>query len=344
MTIESFNLIEHFDYMRNYIPQPFYIPSETVNDIVKGVDDEYTIRTTNGKYTLNKLSLKKLVDSLGIKIKLLSAVCAETDVIDLAMPIINKLFKCFADCFVFYARHDDTFTIIDLNVNNDKGEDGTKYENGPSPWKFDIKNNPSVFTCFADFKNKYCIDESDSDVMVKADDLMPNDNTVSMNLFRPVPDGHLQPMLTFTSKFSNMNGFSDIHTTLYDPETNIYIPFPMNYSKLDRATFSSLWEKAIHIHKSFDLNDYIFREFNELAASNETPGFIKSFISTIQTESILNVNQPIKDILNEANTTAVADMKPSKARKLKKAVGYLIAYAIVMKHSGCEHCGHIDLH
>jgi hypothetical protein len=35
MSIDSYGFIEHFDYMRKYIPQPFIIRSEDVVDLIK---------------------------------------------------------------------------------------------------------------------------------------------------------------------------------------------------------------------------------------------------------------------------------------------------------------------
>lgn len=342
MTIESFGLIEHFDYMRNYIPQPFYIPSKTVKNIVKS-EDNYTINTTRGTYLIDNRSMKKMVDALGIKIKLLSAVCDETDVVDLAMPIINKLFKCFADCFVFYATSDDVYTVVDLNVNTEKGDEGTKYENGPSPWKFDIVKHPSVFTCFADFMGKYSIDSTDTDILVKADDIMSSNNTVTITLFKNVSDSFLKPMLIFSSKFSNMGGFSKINPMLYHEESDTYITFPMNYAKSEGAYFDDMWKWVSHIHETTDLNDYIFREINELAASKDTPSNVREFISELLCgEDTLNINQPIKDILAES-VNLVSNMKPSKKRKFKHNLGNLIAWALVAKHSCCEHCGHLEV-
>ena len=347
MTIDSYGFIEHFDYMKNYIPQPFIIKSDDVVNLIKSNsepgNDEYSIVTKTKNYSLTKNSIKKLVDALGVKIKLLSAVCDEADVIDLVLPAVNKLFKCFADCFVFYATSDEALTIIDLNVNTDKGTEGTKYENGPSPWKIDIRKHPSSFTCFADFKNTYAIDsESDGDLLVKADELMSHGNVI-MNLFKTVPGSNLQPMLTFSSKFSNMNGFSEIHPTLFDESSGIYITFPMNYAKDEGATFDDLWKKVIHLYESVDLNDYIFREVNELASSKDTPNVVQNFITDILVNSTLNINQPIKNILEEAVTVS-ANLKGSKKRKLLKQLGLLIAFSICMKHDGCEHCGHLDIH
>lgn len=342
MTVESYSLVEHFDYMKKYIPQPFLITSESVKSFSKDIENEYVINTTKGKYTLTRQSLKKLVDSLGVKVKLLNAVCDETDVIDLAMPIINKLFKCFSDCFVFYANSEDAFNIIDLNINNEKGTEGTKYENGPSPWKIDIKKYPSAFTCFAGFKDVFSITDDDKDILVKADDIMSGSNVV-MSLFKENKDLMLQPMLIFSSKFSNMNGFNEIHPALYDPITDIYIVFPMNYAKDAGASFDNLWQWAMHIATTTDLNDYIFREVSELASSPDTPGVVRNFVSYILTESPININQSIKDILNEV-PTATSDMKPSKMRKFKKSLGSLIAWCLVAKHDGCEHCGRVTLH
>ena len=58
MSIDSYGFIEHFDYMRNYIPQPFIIKSEDVVDLVKNVSepghDEYSIVTKRKNYTLSK--------------------------------------------------------------------------------------------------------------------------------------------------------------------------------------------------------------------------------------------------------------------------------------------------
>lgn len=339
--IESFGLNEHFDYIKNCIPQPFGIKSSDVLAFKKedsGTESDYIIETTSGKYTLSKPSLKKLVDALGVKVKLLSAVCSEDDVIDLAMPIIDKLFKCFSDCFVFYYSSDDRFYIIDLNVNSVKGEEGTVYENGPSPWPFSVSENPQAFTCFTGFKEKYDIDDK---VLVKADDVW-NGSQVSMNLFMEVVGATIQPMLTFNSKFSNLNGFSDIHATLYDPGSDIYIQFPMNYAKDDGATFKDLWRLATHVYEKFDLNDFIFQEVSELGASDSTPGNVRNFINDILINSTINVNQPIKDILAEA-VTICNNLKPAKARKLRKSLGNLIAWCICMKHSGCSECHHLHI-
>lgn len=343
MTIESFNLIEHFEYMKNFIPQPFMIHSDEVESFGYGNSDTDTchvIKTKTSIYTLTKPALKKLVDSLGVKVKLLDAVCSETNVIDLAMPIIDKLLKCFADCFVFYVASDDPLTIIDLNVNTESGEEGTKYENGPSPWQIESKDNPTVYTCFVDFLDKYGITDR-NDILVRADDLMSGNN-VTFDLFIPVSEStRIQPMLSFNGKFSNLNGFSDIHTVLVDKDTNIRITFPMNYAKDDGMTFDDMWKKAEHLVETTDLSDYIFKEVNELAASNDTPLGIRKFICEILTDSPLNVNQPISAIMEESVRLA-ADMKPSKAKRLKNNVGNLIGFCCITKHFGCRECGHVD--
>lgn len=346
MTIESFSLVEHFDYMKKFIPQPFTIPSGIVKSFKKedtGTDVEYVIETTKGKFTLTRYSLKKLVDFLGVKVKLLNAVCDEIDVIDLAVPIINKLFKSFSDCFVFYSTNEDAMLIIDVNVNNDRGPEGTKYENGPSPWKIDVGKYPAAFTCFADFMGKYDIND-DRDILVKAEDIMSNDTNVTFKLFKNgFENERIVPMIVFNSKFSNMNGFSDINPVLYDTSSDIYISFPMNYAKHEGLTFNDFWKRVTHLYKETDLNDYISVEVNELAASNDTPGKIKNFINSILTDGVISINQSIKDILNEA-LSVTTNMKPSKAKKFKKALGAMIASALCMKHYGCNECGHMDLH
>lgn len=341
--IESFGFNEHFDYLRSCIPQPFSIKSSDVDAFKKYISDDgeyiYIIETTNGdKFTLSKQSLKKLVDSLGVKVKLLSTVCSETDVIDLALPIINKLFKCFSDCFVFYALQEDHLFIIDLNINAAKGEEGTMFENGPSPWPISIDDHKQSYTCFTDFIDKYAIDDK---VMVKADEFLSG-LQVSMNLFKEVVGASVQPMLTFSSKCSNLNGFSDIHTTLYDSASDVYIQFPMNYAKNEGATFNDLWRDAIHLYDKFDVDDFIFQEVSELAASNDTPSNIRSFISSVLVDSVINVNQPIKDILAEA-ATVCNSLKPAKARKLRKSLGHLIAWCVCMKHNGCSECHHLHI-
>ena len=343
MSIESFGLVEHFDYMCKYIPQPFIIHSESVVSLSKLNDDDYAIKTGKEVYTLTKATLKKLVDALGIKIKLFSAVSDEDDVLDLVLPAANKLFKCFADCFVFYNKSEDPYTIIDLNVNNTRGTEGTKYENGPSPWKIDIRKQPENFTCFACFMGRFEITEDRSDILVKADDIMSSSSNVTINLFKEKADSRLQPMLTMSSRFSNMNGFTDIHPTLYDKDTDTEITFPMNYgSHNNMSTFDDMWKKVTHLLETTDLDDYIFREVNELAASNETPNSIKNFISDIVVDSTLNINQPIHLILQEA-ADLTSNMRAAKARNFKKKLGSLISWCLCMKHSGCSSCGHLEL-
>lgn len=343
MSIECFELVEHFDYIKNYVPQPFYISSDSVKEFMIN-DDGYFIVANNRKYSLNRQTAKKLVDSLGIKIKLFTDNGnSESNVVEQVLPAINKLFKCFADCFVFYASNEDPLEIIDLNVNNMKGSEGTKYENGPSPWKFDLKHNASVFTCFNNFLTTYCINKDDQ-VMVKADDIMSSPVNVSMYLFKVVHDTTLQPMLSFNSKFSNMNGFADIHPVLYDSSTDIYITFPMNYVKsLDQDIFDDMWNKKLtHLSQTTDLNDYIFREVNELAASNEAPTSVKNFISALLVDSTLNLNQPIGTILTEAHNLST-QMKPAKAKKFKKQLGVVLGYCLCQRHMSCAKCGHMDL-
>ena len=83
MTIDSFSLVEHFDFMKRYIPQPFYIKSEDVKCIKKD-EDQYFIETNKWNYDITKSAMKKLVDSLGVKIKLLDVVADEVNVIDMA--------------------------------------------------------------------------------------------------------------------------------------------------------------------------------------------------------------------------------------------------------------------
>lgn len=347
MSIDSFSLIEHFDYMKRVVPQPFAINSSDVSSFKKednGLESEYVIELNNkNKYTLSKSSLKKLVDALGIKVKLLNAVCSESDVIDLALPIIDKLFKCFSDCFVFYSTSDDPLTIIDLNVNSNKGDEGTKYEDGPSPWLVSIADSPESFTCFANFMTNHAIDDNDTSILVKSEDILLKNKQVVIKLFKSLVGSKLQPMLVFSSKFSNMDGFTEIHPALYDSEHDISVMFPMNYGNArDPLTFDSMWKRVTHINESTDLDDFIFREVNELAASDETPSSVKTFISNILTDSTLNINQPIKDILDEASRVS-AQMKPSKKKKFYNQLGCLIGYALVMKHSGCSECGHMHI-
>jgi hypothetical protein len=340
MTLQSYNLNEHFDYMTRMVPQPFGISPNIVNEILIDENENYVIKTSRGNYTLSNNAIKKLVDALGIKIRLLSYVAEETDCIALAMPIVNKLFKCFADCFVFYAKSDDTFLITDLNCSSARGEEDTIYAIGPSPWELEISKHPVEYTCFAGF-NRYWDDELPNDVYVKAEDLMQGSKVV-LNLFKEVKGCRLQPMLMFGSKYSNMNGFSEIYPVLYDTETGITLNFPMNYAKQE-LTFDEMWDKTIHLSKSTDLDDYIFREINELVSSSNTPSAVQNFITDILVNSTINVNQPIKNILNDA-VTLMSQMKPAKKKKFSKQLGSLISFALCMKHEGCEHCGHLEIH
>lgn len=341
MSIECYDLIEHFDYIKKYIPQPFYIPSDSFIEFKK-CDDEYVIVTKKHKYSLTSASAKKLVDSLGIKIKLFNNdSIIESNVTEQVLPAINKLFKCFADCFVFYADNDDSLCIIDLNVNNCKGTEGTKYENGPSPWKFDLSKDPSVFTCFSDFLNLFCIDQSDN-ISVKADDIMSSPTNVSLKLFKSVNNSDMQPMLVFNSKFSNMSGFTEIVPIIYDPNSDVSITYPINYAKLHDSTFEYIWnKKLLCLYNSFDVNDYVSRELSELAASNETPAPIKKFINTLINDTTMNVNQPIKDILNECKSFT-AQMKAGKVKQFKRQLGIVLGFCLMSKHHSCHNCGHID--
>ena len=58
MTIDSYGFIEHFDYMKNYIPQPFIIKSDDVVNLIKSNsepgNDEYSIVTKTKNYSLTK--------------------------------------------------------------------------------------------------------------------------------------------------------------------------------------------------------------------------------------------------------------------------------------------------
>ena len=341
MTVESYSFIEHFDYLCHYIPQPFFIKSEDFESIyLDNGTQEYVIKTTRFAYTVPRSVVKKLVNDLGIKMKLLSAVTNEDDVIDLVLPAVNKLFKCFADCFVFYATADEPLTIIDLNVHAEKGAEGTKYENGPSPWKGSLKSQD--FTCFADFMSTWFMDTRDHTLQVKSEDIMPRGSNVVMKLFKPTNE-NIVPMLLFTGKFSNMNGFSEVHPVLYDSVNDIELVFPMNYAhKDDPYSFEEAWHKLEHVYLITDFNDYISREMNELAASDDTPSVVKNFISSIITDSTLNANQPIKDIISDA-VTLMNSMKPSKKKKFAKAVGSMISWCVCMKHAGCSSCGSIHI-
>ena len=63
MSIEGFSLVEHFDYMKRSIPQPFFIPTNEVKEIIKAdseLDYDYLIKTTKHNYTLSKNSLRKM--------------------------------------------------------------------------------------------------------------------------------------------------------------------------------------------------------------------------------------------------------------------------------------------
>ena len=341
MTIDSYSLTEHFDFMKNCIPQPFFITSEEIKELVEE-NDEYYIKTNSKSYILAKAALKKLVDALGIKLKLLSTVCSESNVIELAMPIINKLLKCYADCFVFYANSDDALTIIDLNVNNEKGEEGTKYENGPSPWPEEAKKDLANFTCFTGFNTTLEIDDN-SNIMVVAEDIMQSANSVSFNLFKASVGSVLQPMLEFSSKFSNLEGFTCIHPAMYDDETGITISFPTNYySKNSPQSFNDLWKKVESVQAHTDINDYIFNEIAELKISADTPSSVVKFIEELSNNSIINLNQPIKNILIDANSVS-SGMKQSKKIRFKKQIGSLIGWCVIMKHSGCSSCGHMSV-
>lgn len=344
MSIDSYSLVEHFDYICKSIPQPFGISNESVKCIEETLDHEYIIKTNNNKeYSLSHSSIKKLVDALGIKIKLLSCVADESNVIHLIMPALNQLFKCYADCFVFYADKDDPFCIIDVNVNNERGDEGTKYEFGPSPWRIKISDNPTSFTCFTCFRTLYDIDSSsDGDsILVKADEIYKG-SQVTMSLFKNVEGAAFQPLLTFNSKFSNMSGFINVHPALIDLATGITITFPMNYAS-NEVSFKELWKKAMHLLNTTDQNDFIFREINELQNSNDTPNSIKNFIQQLMMDSLINLNQPIRQILDDS-ALQMNNMKPAKRKAFAKNIGNLIAYSLVAKHACCEHCGHLEIH
>ena len=244
---------------------------------------------------------------------------------------------------VAYVKETGDFGILDEKVpyDNVKGTEGTKYENGPSPWKG--VSDLSDFTCFTNFMEKFNIDDTDTSVLVKADELMPNDSTISINLLKCVVNSKLQPMLLFSSKFSNMDGFTDVHPVLYDSTNEISITFPMNYGKSNYdLTFNDMWNKVIHLNESVDLEDYIFREVNELVSSEDAPNSLKNFIASILTESTLNINQPVKDILSDC-ANMMHDMKPAKKKKFSKMVGSLIGWCFVQKHDSCTTCGKIHL-
>lgn len=342
MSIESYSFIEHFDYMCKFVPQPFFISGDEFLDFFyNSEEEEYMLKTTKYTYSLSSGVLKKIVDALGVKVKLLNAVSDnEVDVIDMVIPIIKKLFKCYAECFVFYARQEDPLTIIELNVNAVKGEEGTRYENSPSPWETAIKEFPSNFTCFAEFIDRWCIDNKDYTLQVRASDLMPSGTQVSMTLFRPSNE-LVVPMLEFCSKFSNMEGFTEVHPTLYDTVSGVEIKYPMKYSYKD-MNFREMYEKLMHVYETTDLNDFIFREINELAASDDAPLKIKNYIASLLTESELNLNQSVRAILDDA-VNMTAQMKPNKKKKFLQQLGTLIGWCFCMKHSGCSSCGSIHL-
>ena len=342
--MDSYSLIEHFDFMKRSIPQPFSIKSDQFVSLESNDNtDEYEIKTSNGTFTVNNSVLKKLVDALGIKIKLLSSVSdSEADVYSLIMPILNKLLKCYLDCFVFYHTSDDPHSIIDINVNTEKGEEGTRYENGPSPWEQSVNNNPSWFTCFNSFFSRYGIQESDNSILVKADEIVQKNKTVVLSLFKNTAET-MQPMLVFSGRFSNMDGFSEIHPALYDASHNITIMFPTNYSKKsDQPSFDEMWGSVMHISEDTDADDYIFKAINSLAVSDDTPTYLRNFIGDILSNSTININQPIGGILDDAAHLA-SSMKPTKKEKFLNKIGRLIGFAIFMKHRGCSECGHFHV-
>ena len=55
MTIDSFSLVEHFDFMKRYIPQPFYIKSEDVKCIKKD-EDQNSDDTIDFSHSVTMLS------------------------------------------------------------------------------------------------------------------------------------------------------------------------------------------------------------------------------------------------------------------------------------------------
>ena len=54
MPLESYSLVEHFDFMCKYIPQPFAIKSVDVKSFEKDTNDggSYVIKTNNNTYSL----------------------------------------------------------------------------------------------------------------------------------------------------------------------------------------------------------------------------------------------------------------------------------------------------
>ena len=97
MSLESIGLVEHFDFIKKVIPQPFVLKCEDVVSLTLNPETEmYVVKTKQESYEIAKNTLKKLVDALGVKVKLLSSVSdSEADVYDLILPALNKLFKCF---------------------------------------------------------------------------------------------------------------------------------------------------------------------------------------------------------------------------------------------------------
>lgn len=342
--VEGYNLNEHFDYMKNYIPQPFFINTNDFKSIVVLEDECFYIYTTKNKYELTTASIKRLASGLGMKMSLLSTVAEEIEVFNLSLPILNKLFSYFADCFVFYTAADDPLTIIDVNVNNKKGDEGTIYRLGPRPWEDYTKENLANFTCFASFKKTYDI-SNDLAIYVKAEDIMSSNTQVSLKLFKVDDEfATLQPMLVFSGKFSDINGFSNIKPVLYDISNDMYISYPLNYrersERAEQPSFDVMWKKLLHLCKAYNENDFIYDEIIELSNSNETPNDVKSFITTLQLETPININQPISLIIAETKTF-ISNLKPGKANKFKKQICDLIGRCYLTKHYGCHECGHL---
>ena len=63
MPLESYSLVEHFDFMCKYIPQPFAIKSADVKSFEKdtSADGSYIIKTNNNAYSLSNIFI--LVES-----------------------------------------------------------------------------------------------------------------------------------------------------------------------------------------------------------------------------------------------------------------------------------------
>ena len=357
--IESYSLNEQFDFIKNYIPQPFFIKKEDfINISIEG--EEFYIKTNKNKYTFTAQSIKKLASGLGMKMTLLSTVAEDIEVLSLSLPIINKLFSCFADCFVFYADSEDALKIIDVNVNNQKGDEDTIYRFGPKPWEECNKEDLANFTCFAMFKNTYDIDDS-FDIHVKADDIMTSKTNVSLKLFKNSYEDKddkdnkdkniiefttVQPMLVFNSKFSNMNGFANIKPVLYDVYNDLYIAYPLNYrdnGKDDsQSSFESMWKELLKVYFHYDENAFIYDEIQELNNSNETPANVKSFINKISEETPINTNQPVCLFIAEAKSFA-SNLKPKAAEKFLAQIGDLIGRCFLAKHYGCHECGHLKV-